>query len=303
MTKNIFCDKSTLNNESDVEQFFIMRLLKYLGFEDSQIKTKTSIKELAISKGSSTENYKPDYVIIVGKKPRMIIEAKDPKETLDKWIFQPAGYSFSLNRTDTKEDPVKYFILTNGNILQLYEWNKYSPILSLKFDDFNEGNKKFVSLHKLISQESLLELSISPQKKIGKFEYNQVSVQELNGVFRACHNLIWKKEKMKPTAAFYEFSKIFFIKVNEDKRIKELGREPEINDFRFSVNWIEKQEDEGVSNPIDSTLFSQIRENLESEVKRREKKRIFNVNEKINLKPSTIKEVVRLLEVKNCYLI
>jgi type I restriction enzyme M protein len=296
MTMNKFCDKSLLINESEVEMKLINKLLDYLGYKDEHIKTKNSVKELAIARGHTTENYKPDYAIVVGKKPRIIIEAKDPSEPLKVWIYQPAGYSYTLNFTDPKENPVIYFVLVNGNMLNLYKWDNTEPILTMRFEDFVDGNGKFKQLTDIISLKAIEVAIAKPRVKIEQFKYTQVNPKELEGIFRACHNLIWKKEKKKPTEAFYEFAKLFFIKVTEDHRVKNLGREPEIDDFRFSVRWIEKQEGDGVENPINTVLFTNIRNELERQVRRKEKKRVFNSDEKLNMRPSTIKEVVRILE-------
>ena len=58
--KNKFCDFSVLRNESDVEQFFIIRLIKYLGFKDSDIYTKKTITIKKIGKGKNKKEYRPD---------------------------------------------------------------------------------------------------------------------------------------------------------------------------------------------------------------------------------------------------
>lgn len=49
--KKAICRKEDLGNEASVEQFFVDRLLKRLGWSDSQIKTKESISELSINLG------------------------------------------------------------------------------------------------------------------------------------------------------------------------------------------------------------------------------------------------------------
>lgn len=301
MAKNIFGDSKNLNNESAVEQFFVIRLLNFLGYKDSNIKTKTSIKELIIGRGSSKEKYKPDHVIILKGKPRIVTEVKSPEESLNEWIYQPSGYCLSLNQQDSKEDPVRYFILTNGNIFNLFEWNNAKPLLSLKFTDFEHGNAKFIELQKLISFEALSKSIENSLPKKETFELKQVEVRELEGIFRACHNLIWKKEKKKPTEAFYEFAKLFFVKVSHDKTLHKLGRTPMIDDFKFSERWIEDQEKEGVENPINSILFVNLRNELERKVRNKEKKRIFGADERINLRPSTIKEVVKILQNLNLF--
>lgn len=47
--KKAICRKEDLGNEASVEQFFVDRLLKRLGWSDSQIKTKESISELSVN--------------------------------------------------------------------------------------------------------------------------------------------------------------------------------------------------------------------------------------------------------------
>lgn len=301
MSSNLFCKKSNLTNESSVEQFFVIRLLKFLGYRDSQIKTKTSIKSLAIGRGSKKENYKPDYAIKLKGKVRFIIDAKDPKEKLEEWIHQPSGYSLALNQKDSKEDSVRYFILTNGNKFDFFQWNNEKPLIRLNFDDFSHGNKKFIQLQKIMSKDAMFKQIETPLEKEVIFEFEKPDLKELEGIFRACHNLIWKKEKKKPTEAFYEFTKLFFVKISHDKIIHELGDKVKTEDFKFSIDWIEDREKDKIVNPISDVLFTQIRDDLERKVRKKEKKRIFSTNEKINLKPSTIKEVVRLLEHRDLF--
>jgi type I restriction enzyme M protein len=162
-------------------------------------------------------------------------------------------------------------------------------------------NGEIIQLQKSISLKAIRKLLEKPIIKIETFEYKQVEKKELEGIFRTCHNLIWKKEKKKPTEAFYEFAKLFFVKVTHDHIINNLGREPKIDDFKFSVRWIEKQKGEGIENPINTVLFFGVRDELEKKVRRKEKKRVFDSDETINLKISTITEVVKILEHLNLY--
>ncbi|WP_206682513.1 hypothetical protein, partial [Dietzia sp. SLG310A2-38A2] len=48
-----FGDLGALSNEATVEQFFVVRLMKDLGYKDVQIKPKATIDELKISKGEN----------------------------------------------------------------------------------------------------------------------------------------------------------------------------------------------------------------------------------------------------------
>lgn len=306
MVKNKYVNKKDLRNESSVEQFFIIRLLEDLGYRDVNIKTKESIEKLTIGKGSRKEKYKPDYVLVINQKPVLCIDAKDPNENVDDYIYQTSGYSLALNQKYKDENPVKYFILTNGIIFKLFKWDEEKPILTLEFGDFKDGNDKYENLVKIISYTSIKELSKSKKVEINvydEFLYEKPPIDEVKGVFIACHNLIWKKEKIGPTDAFYEFSKIIFIKLNEDKRIRKLiesSHKLKKEDFVFSLNWIEKEEKTD-TNPVNSILFKNLRNELEDEIIERNKKRIFEKNEDLNLKPSTVKEVVKLLEHLDLY--
>ena len=142
ITKNQFCNFDDLKNESDVEQFFVIRLLTYLGYGDSTIKTKKSLDELVISRGSRSEKYKPDYVCFHKNKPKIIIDAKSPTEVIDEYTYQVSGYALSLNQKFKSENPVRFTILTNGLVFKVFNWDEDESVITLKFEDFVNGSKK-----------------------------------------------------------------------------------------------------------------------------------------------------------------
>lgn len=300
--KNIFCDEIDLINEDTVESLFIDRLLQLLGYKDSNIKRKNSIQRLVIGKGSKKETHKPDYVLFVKGKPRIVIDAKDTNENVDNYIYQTSGYSLSLNQKFDNENPVEYFILSNGIILKLFKWDNERPILTLKFKDFEKNNSKLKKLQEIISFKILSKRKPEEiQNLIKDFEFRKPhSNDEIEAIFRACHQIIWRKDNIKPSEAFPEFAKLFFIKIYYDRKIHtmiRIGEKPKNEDYIFSVNWIEKQEKElNENNPISNILFKKLREDLEDDIKKGIKKRIFNSDEELNINASTIKEVVRLLE-------
>ena len=140
------------------------------------------------------------------------------------------------------------------------------------------------------------------------FTFKKPPKDEIIGIFRACHNLIWRAEKSGPTAAFYEFAKLMFIKLDLDKKMRsnELTRklingEPlPADEVVFSSYWMD-QEERTDPNPVNTTLFKNLRDELEARIRAGEKKRIFASNETIDLRPSTIKRVVELLEHYDLY--
>ena len=298
--RNIFCNRKNLTNESSVEMFFSNRLLSYLGYSDSDIKTKHSISELYIGKGSKRQKYKPDYVCFVNNKPNLLLDAKSPKKDIEKYLYQISGYALAINQKFKNENPVQYVILSNGLQTNLYRWDNEEPLLRLDFDDFDKQNKKLKSLLKYASYEEILNQSIPEVKD---FEFYKPSIDFIKETFAKAHNIIWKKEKISPTDAFYEFSKIIFIKIDRDRKIRELrqkGQKLKKEDFVFSSHWIEDQE-RVEPNPFNTILFHQLRDKLEEEIGEKRKKRIFEKNESFNLKPSTTKEVVKLIEHLDLY--
>lgn len=49
--KNKYCNLTDLRNESDVEQFFVIQLIKDLGFKNEDIYTKKVLPEATFGKG------------------------------------------------------------------------------------------------------------------------------------------------------------------------------------------------------------------------------------------------------------
>jgi len=299
--KNLFCDFSDLRNEASVETFFVDRLLTYLGYPDSRIRTKESIEKLPIPKGHTTEKYAPDYVLLDSRNlPVIVIDAKHPNENLDKWVYQPTGYAGTVNRRyPSGENPVQYAILTNGYVFTVYPWDSDTPVFHLRFEDFVEGNETFAFLRTNLSYSIFNRVPVTDRA----FEFYHPELTALTRTFNKCHNLVWKKEKVGPTKAFYEFVKIIFVKMREDQKIHEklkAGDNIIRDDFIFSVHWIEKLESV-TPNPFNTVLFKEVREEIEEQIQKRIKKRIFPAGEGIALSPSTIKEVVRELEHFDLY--
>lgn len=294
--ENLFCDNNHLTNESDVESLFVDRLISDLSFPDEKVKRKHSIEQLAIGIGSRRENYKPDYVLYFGESPKIIIDAKSPTENIYDYTYQVSNYALRLNQR-FEDNPVKFTILTNGLKFAIYEWDKENPLLELSFEDFNINNDKYNQL------KGYIEYSEYEREIESDFVIKRPSVDELKIIFKNCHNLIWRKDNLVPADAFYEFTKLIFLKLNEDKKIHQKKLNGEIitkNDYQFSVDYIESQSS---PNPINDYLFKNLLRELEEQIDNHEKKRIFESDEDIQLTPSTIKLVVEQLQYNDLYAI
>uniref|UniRef100_A0A6M3ID74 Putative methyltransferase n=1 Tax=viral metagenome TaxID=1070528 RepID=A0A6M3ID74_9ZZZZ len=305
-TQNKYCRSIDLTNEASVESFFILRLLNDLGYEDNEIKTKKSIDSLRIGKGRKRGDlYKPDFVILGNKKPRWLIDAKGTGERIEDFIYQCSNYSLQIDQK-YDENPLRFYMLTNGLLTRIYPWDKEEPVISLRFADFKNGNSRYEALKKLLSAANTRKgfSEIHKDEHSGGYILVKPSMDIIRKAFLKCHRIIWKSEKMSPQAAFVEFAKLLFVKLWEDRRLRD---NPEFlalisngdplpkNEVRFSSHWIKSQEI-NTPNPIDSILFTQLVNFLEQEIEERKRKRIFIQTERLELSPSTVKRVVETLE-------
>jgi len=294
--RNIFCERTALDSEADVEALVVERLLSKLNYPDNRIRRKDSLDQIAIPRGRGKERYRPDYVLFDGQdNPSIIIDAKSPRETPDSYHYQVSGYALMLNQRYA-DNPVQYVVVTNGLALLLWRWDSDVPELHMAFSDFEEENAKFVQLRSLLTCGAVDVVRATRDV----FSYQRPDLNDLIRVFGDCHNIIRKKEALGPTDAFYEFAKLMFIKLREDNRIAALiadGTMPQARDFNFSSAWIQDQTSRGISeNPLGEILFKNVRDDLEQKIRSGQKKRIFDEEEPLNLSADTIQQIVEKLE-------
>ena len=306
-SRNIYCRFADLGNEASVEAFFLSRLLPDLRYKDAQIKPKQSLESLAVSRGRKKEKYKPDYALLFRGEPRCIVDAKGVNESLDKWIEQCSGYCLALNRKYGDRNPVRYFVLSNGQTTVLYEWDKDDPLLTLDFSDFTWGNPKYEYLKSIIGAKTIVTSAAEPLAvEAATFKFARPTTSRARQLFSTCHTEIWN-EGYGPGPAFLAFVKLMFVKLLADQNIRNnkstrhlFEGDPDKvtlpkNLVMFSTHWIEQQEAAGIPNPIND-MFIRLRNEIEKDILLRKKKRIFDKDEDLGLRPDTVKDVVRRLE-------
>lgn len=301
--RNILCNVSDLSNEASVETWFINPLLDHLGYVAPDIKLKTSIDSIRVGQGRRKIPYKPDYILSVDGLPVIVIDAKSPAENIDNWVSQCSSYCLEINRLFDGFNPVKYFLLTNGILTKLFRWDQSGEIITLKFENFQETDEKYIELTSFISKGSIAKVTEEEQQEVGQapFEFVPTSLERLTKLFENIHQSIWQEEKKTPSAAFMELIKIIFVKLQKDKelRSKLRGRAPKLEDVVFSKYWISKQTE--VENPVNDILFKNLVSNLERAINEGIKKRFFDANAEINLNPKTIEKIVEKLESIDLY--
>ena len=301
---NKYCRSADLTNEASVETFFVNRMLADLDYQDSEIKTKQAIQNLHVPRGRQTELYRPDYVLAVGTSPRWLIDAKAVNERIEDFTHQCAGYALQINRKYA-DRPVRYYMLTNGLLTRVYMWDEEDAILSLRFGDFVDGNTKFLTLKKLLGASVVrVGWKDRPTPATSVHRLTKPNMDVVKKAFLQCHRIIWKSEKLSPQAAFVEFAKLLFVKLWEDRRLRDTselmaliakGEPIPAKEVKFSTRWIKEQEPNS-SNPVDTLLFGQLVGSLEQEIEARKRKRIFDASERLKLSPGTAKRVVQRLE-------
>jgi len=307
---NKFCKLKNLQNESDVEQFLVVPLLASLGYEADYLETKATVNEVSIGKGKKKKGYVPDYLAYTTRtktKPVLIIDAKHPNESALDGVYDAQLYASSIRRQMKEPKPEQYCMGINGRRLIVKHYDSNTVLHSLAFHDIVDGNPSFKALCSSIGRVSLSK-SVAEGKKCD-FDFRSVEPVELPAIFEACHRSIWKAEKRSPASAFYEFAKVMFVKIDEDRRLHEYlsansidlgGGSVPTEAVRFSVKWIEQMEST-TDNPIDTILFAQLSKQLNLQIDKGEKKRIFDRGEGIELAPTTVKEAVLFLEHLDLY--
>ena len=306
---NKYCAFSNLKNESDVEQFFVTPLLAELGFSADYLQTKQTVVSKKIGKGRRRRSYVPDYVgYLTGtqSRPVLVVDAKGPDRDAGEGVDDAQLYASVLRRGLTSPKPEQYCMGINGHTCIVKHFDSDQELHRLVFKDFVDGNHRFEAFKTQLSRASLATKT-SAMIANDPFEFRKVMPNDLPSIFEACHRKIRRAEKRSPASAFYEFSKLMYIKIDEDRQVRSrIGIKPldlDLNggmvprsSVRFSSHWILDMEEGGSENPTNDVLFGGLMNRLEEQISRGEKKRIFGEGEGIALSPSTIKEVVKLLE-------
>ena len=161
-----------LNNESDVEQKFVLPLLVNpepigFGLQPSDFWTKTSIRKILIYKGNKKKLYYPDYAIVIDGLPFVIIEAKAPGEDLEEAAREGRLYATEINSAYPRDfNPCQMVVVTDGNILATYSWDSDEAIVDLKAEDLDLMNEKFAQLLLRLSRRALQKLANSELRRL-----------------------------------------------------------------------------------------------------------------------------------------
>lgn len=300
---NKFGALSDLRNEASVEQFFVSRLLRDLGYRDAQVKPKVALDELRVSKGRRNELWRPDFAIEVSGTVRWICEAKAVDEDLDKWVGQAQSYCLALN-SKQEATPVRYFVLTNGVTTRVYQWDRDMPLVEAAFADFLDENATYSKVKAVLAPQAFHAKGGHSTQVAERHILQRHSVADLNAHFAWAHRQIYKRDNLSYNAAFMEFVKVIFLKLHSDRQAHQATDAITLEDgsinvpaeaVKFSTAWIRSREGDTPS-PLDAILFQDLLSGFETAIAAGTKKRIFAPGERLKLAPETLKALVERLE-------
>ena len=287
-------DSFDLTSEAEVETRLLAKLFSDLGYPDKCIVPKKHIKPLKINDGRRSSMKEVDFLLKdLNGNAKIVVEAKDPIiNILDAW-GQTASYALSYNRDKINdEQKIKWLLISNGHFTSLFPHDSSTPIVTLQLSDFASGTPPYVTLRNYIKYTSL------DVNKKTILAFNPLPPKELNQLFSDSHNLVWKKEKMAPADAFFEFCKFIFIKIQEDKKREHLPDNTQPYMIPLTEAWLNAQCITS-NHPVRDILFKNLHAELEEAIRTQNKKRIFEKNETLKLSASTCAELIKKFQTVN----
>lgn len=247
--------------EETVRQNYLLTLANDYGFNLNQISEEMHLT------GRGSASSRADFVIwrtpqdkADNNAPFIIVECKSDNVTI-----KPYDYTQGENYARICGAP--FFVTHNSRE------TKYWRVLKDKVPGYIEEIENIP--HGDASDKDIEELL----SKLRAFKE-----REFADLLHKCHNIIRNREKKDPAAAFDEIAKVLFIKVYVERSL--LTRRNRTN--LFTVDVLKSQIAE---NPLD-TLFQQTKLAYATD-------KIFDDDERINLKPATGEAIVKELEKYN----
>ncbi len=247
--------------EETVRQEYLLVLVNDYQFSLDQISEEMELT------GRGSAGSRADFVLwrtaqdkLDDNTPFIIVECKSDNVTI-----KPADYSQGENYA--RIIGVPFFVTHNSRETKYWRVKKDKvPGYTEEIENIPHGDASDKDIKELLN-------------KLRAFKE-----KEFADLLHQCHNIIRNREKKDPAAAFDEIAKVLFTKVYVERQL--LTRRSKTN--LFTVDVLEGQIAE---NPLDN-LFQQTKSHYSTD-------KIFDDDERINLKPATGEEIVRKLEKYN----
>lgn len=244
--------------EERVRQEYLLVLVNEYGFKLDQIS-----EELEVT-GRGSGHARADYVIwrskqdkADGKNPLVVVECKSDNVTI-----RPADYSQGDNYA--RLTGARFFVTHNHHETKFWR---------VQHDRMPKALEEIENIPHADASDKVIDDLI---KKLKVFKET-----EFADLLHECHNVIRNREKLDPAAAFDEIAKILFVKVYVERELKTKRR-------RVNIFTAEYLDDQIGDDPLND-LFEKTKQHFKGD-------QIFAADTRINLKPSTGREIVTKLE-------
>lgn len=269
-------EKGVIRSHSDVIIKALLPFLRKLGYEDRDLEFERPLAvPLQIQIGSKKVGIKkPDILAKGNGRYLMVVEAKNPKESITKDVIgQAVSYAVLLG--------APYALVSNGEIVEMFRVRSIlqytqTPILT-KEQVLKEVSPRF---SRRDTEEAKRTLITFKERK------------EFANVFNVCHDIIRTQKGLGAKERLYEMCKILFVKLNEEDRFYK-----EMSENRFSTRVFAEMEKRGIDARafMNDTLFKLTKRRLTGTFNG-ETVSIFEKEDKVELGSHTIKELVAELE-------
>lgn len=246
----------------------ISQMARELKVNNSQRGTGRAFADIVVWKSKEEkENNNSAYIVVECKSDDVRIKDED--------YFQGANYASWAN--------AKFFITHNNKETKFFRVNPLK--LPNELDEISDIPKKN-------SSEGEIE-EILKQTKV-------FSRREFTNLLHECHNVIRNRDKLDPAAAFDEISKVLFMKIRYEREDK--------YSRKFTKEYIDEEERifESRTRPVlmennvsNAKTISYLQHEFDRTKKHFAEDKLFEENDKINIRESTFKEIVKKLQKYN----
>lgn len=261
----------TLRSERDVETKLLEPLFRdVLGYPDESLHWD---KPVPIVMGREKKIKKADLVAYHNDQPVVTVEAKSPTEPVQSGIGQVDSYAFALQ--------TPYSVVTNGRQFVLrgyYSFNSRINVVQEAVQNLQKGRWRrvgnLIAFNKVIDtlKEKAEPLAVPDSEKIRDFRR----------FFRRIHSEIRDRDRLNPTDAFDELSRLLFIKAAEEDWLAQNPSRPVLTPQK-----IEEWEKIGDAQEMINRWFQKAVKEFYADV--------FEDNPQIQLRPETLKFVLNLM--------
>lgn len=257
--RNKFVEKTP---EELVRQTYVVKLVNEYGYTNEQMKEEENLT------GRGSAQARGDIIIYKSKEdlasernPLIIVECKAEYINIsERDYLQGELYARMFN--------APFFVTHNNKETRFWRVKKdKSPGYREPINDIPKAEDTEKEIKKLLTE-------------LRAFEED-----DFRKILEQCHDIIYRNDKLDPTAAFDEIAKILFMKVYAERNLK-AGKGANI----FSLEWVE--EAEKYTKDFISNTFEETKKEFG-------KGEIFKEDEKINLKKESVKQIIQKLQKYN----